>query len=56
MYRCESCGTVFDEPAIIKENRPDADGFFETMNYAVCPVCGYSGYEEVSEEDDWRTL
>lgn len=38
MYRCNSCGEVFDHSETVTESRPLGE-----ESYQVCPICGSTG-------------
>jgi DNA-directed RNA polymerase subunit RPC12/RpoP len=45
MLICNECGAVFEEPRIYYEHHPYGMGT-AAEEWAVCPVCGESGFEE----------
>jgi len=40
MMKCERCNTVFEDPKIIRDSRPDHFGHPCSEEYVVCPHCG----------------
>ena len=53
MYKCLSCGTVFEEPLRYKEYS-EAWGRPVYEEWAVCPRCYDADFEEYSEEDEYE--
>ena len=51
MWKCEECGYIFDEPKIIYERHPYGMGY-ATEEFAVCPCCKSTSFEEYREETD----
>ena len=49
MYRCNHCGSKFDEFDIVNERHGFVTPPYEKI--AVCPHCGIDNYEEIDEED-----
>lgn len=48
MYRCEECGTIFEEPNILKENLGVLGGDYAILEHQVCPFCKIDGcFEEI---------
>ena len=47
-YRCEWCGSTFDEP----DKEPDGLFMYNRMVREVCPECGSEYIEETEEEDE----
>lgn len=52
MYRCNNCGTVFEETAITGEIIGEAWGRPIWENWACCPCCEDTDIEEVEDESD----
>lgn len=57
MYICDICGTIFDEPRIIRRTENlDGENGIEEQVYVVCPVCGQQYIRTIESGDfDIRT-
>lgn len=51
MYKCDSCGAIFDEPDSIKYLLCRIDGTQYYDNDQVCPFCQSDGFGWVEECD-----
>ena len=51
MYKCISCGEVFEEPAEWEESRGECFGSPAYEKCCGCPYCS-SGFEEYNEEEN----
>ena len=50
MYKCNICGTEFDEPRVIDTTENlDGESGWEKRREVVCPVCCTSHFEDVSD-------
>lgn len=55
MYRCETCGLVFDQPFIREGTNLMPDCFRERFKQVLCPGCCEPYFEEITtnaEEDE----
>ena len=58
MYRCEDCGSVFDEPESIRYNMDEYNGVSDLFGnwqygyYDACPYCGSEDINSYWEEED----
>ena len=58
MYRCQNCGSRFDEPNFIEyyaENFYGVGSWFDSKNTIIvreCPRCGSDDIEEICDEYD----
>lgn len=43
MYKCRTCGEVFNEPRVIVERHGFTDGMYEKISE--CPECGSGDYD-----------
>lgn len=52
MYRCESCGAVFEDAVetLVRENL-DGERGVETQTILCCPFCGAEDIEVTKDED-----
>ena len=48
MFICKECGAIFEEPRITSESHPYGEGS-ASEEWAYCPVCGESGFEEAHQ-------
>jgi predicted amidophosphoribosyltransferase len=46
MYKCSSCGEIFEEPEIVSEKVGEIGCQSAYQDYEVCPNCGEDGYFE----------
>ena len=51
MFKCDNCGTLFDEPRTIKHESYIGSGMWEKYIKNVCPICCFDDFEEVVEQD-----
>lgn len=53
MYRCDSCGKVFEDPDILRitENLDGENGWC-THTEEYCPRCGSQDFEDADEDDE----
>lgn len=53
MFRCEWCGSVFEQPAerVYRENLDNENGWY-TWHMAVCPKCGEDQIDEIAEDEE----
>lgn len=53
MYRCESCGAVFEDAVetLVRENLDGERGVW-MHSVASCPYCGEEFFEEMKEDED----
>ena len=52
MYKCKSCGEIFDEPVTKSCYLAEAWGRSIYEDYDTCPCCGSDDFDEYNEEDD----
>lgn len=58
MYKCEDCGSVFDEPEHVPYCKEDYNGVADMFGrqtwgtYEACPYCGSEEINSYCEEDD----
>lgn len=51
MYKCEDCGSEFEEPKAERESRGEFWGFPAYETVYGCPRCGSDCYEEMEAEN-----
>lgn len=50
-YRCEYCGSLFDEPHVRRFREClDGEHGWQTFYDASCPVCGCEDFEELGDD------
>ena len=60
MYRCEDCGSFFDEPEQVRYCKDEYNGtcdLFGNWQYGYYDACPYCGSEEINsycEEDEYE--
>jgi rubrerythrin len=48
MYKCDICGTEFDDPLRRASMEPMPDGWYEPQSTELCPICGEPYFKEVT--------
>lgn len=52
-YKCKDCGSVFDEPTVLRWTENHGDGMLEQWAEYHCPECGGTEVDEYwGDEDD----
>lgn len=52
MFRCNECGTEFEEPKVVSEYRGEFWGFPAYEDEYYCPHCCSDDYEEVKGQEE----
>lgn len=52
MYRCNRCGTEFEEPATKQESRGEFWGTPAYEEFSICPCCKSDDFEEIVTKAD----
>ena len=58
MYKCDDCGSTFDEPEIVSYCKEEYNGVADLFGhqtwgtYDACPDCGSEDFERFTEDDD----
>lgn len=51
MYRCVSCGKIFDIPKVVSEYVGEFWGTPAYQNVGYCPICGDDEYDEIQDDE-----